>query len=232
MDAMPNRGLTPAQRESFEENGFLAIEQLLDDDDLAPLEAEYEALLDRLAHSLKRSGDIPSAYGELAFAERFCRILEHVPGLHRHFNISLPLINGPVDPQDFDMHRGPAVFGLLRNAKILDAVESILGPEIVSCPVQQMRMKPPERRIAGDLSAHSNVGRTTWHQDIVALLPDADDSRILTCWVAITDASEENGCLVSDPGQSPYRGRWFIAPMKSWPRSRAYRPGCWRTARR
>jgi ectoine hydroxylase-related dioxygenase (phytanoyl-CoA dioxygenase family) len=47
---------------------------------------------------------------------------------------------------------------------------------------------------------NSNVGHTTWHQDIVALLPDADETTIVTVWVALTDASIENGCLVSVPG--------------------------------
>ena len=38
------------------------------------------------------------------------------------------------------------------------------------------------------LRLHSNIGMTTWHQDIVALLPDADDTRIVTVWVPLTDA--------------------------------------------
>ncbi len=34
----------------------------------------------------------------------------------------------------------------------------------------------------------------------MALLPEADDTQQLTVWVAVTEASEENGCLVSVPG--------------------------------
>ncbi|MGI9483184.1 MAG: phytanoyl-CoA dioxygenase family protein [Hyphomicrobiales bacterium] len=98
------------------------------------------------------------------------------------------------------MHSGPAVFGLLRNPKILNVVESVVGPEIYTSPVQQMRMKPPEKTLSGNNAMHSNVGKTTWHQDIVALLPEADDTFVLTVWVAITEASEKNGCLVSVPG--------------------------------
>ena len=39
---------------------------------------------------------------------------------------------------------GPAVFALLRNQAILDAVESLIGPEIYANPVQHVRIKPPE----------------------------------------------------------------------------------------
>ena len=34
------------------------------------------------------------------------------------------------------MHSGPAVFDLLRHPAILDVVESVIGPEIASNPVQ------------------------------------------------------------------------------------------------
>ncbi len=192
--------LSQAQLDSLEENGFLAIETLLDDDDLRPIEEEYDALLDKVAQELFKAGEIPALFDDLPFGQRFAQALASYPDLHRFFNVSLPLINGPVDPDSYHTHAGPAVLGLIRNPKILDVVESVIGPEIYSSPVQQMRMKPPVRRVADDLQAHSNVGATTWHQDIVALLPEADDTHQLTVWVAITEASEENGCLVSVPG--------------------------------
>lgn len=194
------RILADDQYAAFEENGFLAIDGVLDDADLAPLEAEYATLLDRIAIDLCACGQIPSPFEELPFGERFGKVLEHHGDLHRHFNISLPLINGAVDPDNYDMHSGPAVFDLLRNPRILDIVEGFLGPEIYSNPVQQMRMKPPERQLSEANAIHSNVGATTWHQDNVALLEEADATDILTVWVAVTDATVENGCLVSVPG--------------------------------
>ncbi|MCP4997715.1 MAG: phytanoyl-CoA dioxygenase family protein [Hyphomicrobiales bacterium] len=192
--------LNATQRASFEENGFLAIEELLDDADLAPLEAEYEALLGRIAADLYAQGEIPAVHDDLPFGLRFCRVLADYPDLHRHFNISLPLINGPVDPQTYHMHAGPAVFNVLRNDRILDLVEQFVGPEIHANPVQQMRMKPPEGQLSGSNAQHSNVGATTWHQDIVALLPEADDTQQITVWVAVTEATVENGCLIYVPG--------------------------------
>jgi ectoine hydroxylase-related dioxygenase (phytanoyl-CoA dioxygenase family) len=115
-------------------------------------------------------------------------------------NISLPLVNGEIDAERYHAHTGPAVFGLLRNPKVLDVVEAVIGPEIASSPVQQMRIKPPLAQLSAGNIAHSGVGNTTWHQDTVAVLPEADDTDQVTVWMAVTDADEENGCLVSIPG--------------------------------
>ena len=193
-------GLSEAQLKSFDENGFLAIDQLLNNEDLRPIEEEYQVLLGNVANELFKSGEISELYDEFSFGDRFSRILAQYNSLHRHFNISLPLINGDIDPTTYNMHAGPAVFKLMGHPKILEVVESIIGPEIYSSPVQQMRMKPPVAQVGGALKNHSNVGATTWHQDIVALLPEADDTQQLTVWLAITEATIENGCLVSVPG--------------------------------
>ena len=59
---------------------------------------------------------------------------------------------------------------------------------------------PPATALHDEVSGHSNVGATTWHQDIVALLEDADDTNQVTVWLAITEATIENGCLTSIAG--------------------------------
>ena len=193
-------GLSDEQRSSFETNGYLVIDRLLDDDDLRPLELEYEQLLNQVTRQLYDTGKISSTYEGLAFGERFARVLADYPDIHTFFNISLPLINGPVEAEHYHVHTGPAVFALLRNRKVLDVVECLIGPEIASSPVQQMRMKPPQQALASSNAEHSNVGLTTWHQDIVAILPEADETKQLTVWIAIREANEETGCLVSAPG--------------------------------
>lgn len=188
--------LTAAQLNAYEENGFLVVDSLLDETSLRPLEDEYAALLDHHARRLHATGKIPSLFESLEFGARFAQILDYVPELHVHFNISLPLDNERnFDVENFQMHAGPAVFFLLRQRKILDVVESVIGEEIYSNPVQQMRMKPPARELRTEHLLHSNVGQTVWHQDMNALLPEADDTSMLTVWVALTEATEQNGCL-------------------------------------
>ena len=191
--------LCDEQLAEFEENGFLVLEHLLDDADLEPLEREYEALLDATCRKLFRQGRIESTFETCDFTERFARIITACPDCVEGFNISLPLINGAIDPETYHAHFGPAVFWLQCNDKILDVVESVIGPEIASSPVQQMRIKPPQSSIGDENQAHSNVGVTTWHQDTVAVLPEADATEQLTVWVAVTDADRDNGCLVSIP---------------------------------
>ncbi len=193
-------GLTPEQLAAFERDGFLVVDELLADDDLAPVHAEYEQVLDEQIARLLADRSLEERPTG-SFGDRYAAVLAADSEAHRWFNISLPLINGPVDPETYVMHLGPAVFDLLRHPAILDLVESVIGPEIESNPVQQMRMKPSEASLRDDsLRVHSNIGVTTWHQDIVALLPDADDTDIVTVWVALADAFVENGCLVSIPG--------------------------------
>lgn len=192
-------GLSEAQLEQFRRDGFLQVPGVLTDHDLAPITAEYDQLLDDQLDRLVVRG-VLEARPVGSFTQRYLAGQRVDPGFHRYFNISLPLINGRVVPDGYEVHNGKAVFDLLRHPGILDVVESVIGPEILSNPVQQMRIKPPVAGIDGDVALHSNVGSTTWHQDIVALLPEADDTPIVTVWVALSDADETNGCLVSIPG--------------------------------
>jgi len=192
--------LSSEQLESFRRDGYLVIERVLDDSDLEPLELEYDALLNDLAQRLFAQGEIVSTYGELDFAERFAKVVAQYPGCIDRMNISLPLVNSEIDAEQYRAHTGPAVFELLRNPKVLDVVESVIGPEIASSPVQQMRIKPPLTQLVGDNVAHSGVGNTTWHQDTVAVLDEAENTNQVTVWIAVTDADLENGCLVSIPG--------------------------------
>lgn len=192
--------LTDAQLAEFDERGFLVVEGVLADVDLEPLEREYAQLLDDRCRELVAQGRLESSLAELDFGTRFARTVAACPDCIDAFNISLPLINGAVDPATYRAHFGPALFHLQRNDRILDLVEAIIGPEIESSPVQQMRIKPPQTAVGEANVAHSNVGITTWHQDTVAVLPEADATEQLTVWIAVTDADRENGCLVSIPG--------------------------------
>ena len=74
-----------------------------------------------------------------------------------------------------------------RNSKILDAVESLLGPDL-KLYQDQLFMKPPK------------VGsRQRYHQDM-PLGFRIDPSDMVSCWAALTDATIENGCLWMLPG--------------------------------
>jgi hypothetical protein len=115
----------------------------------------------------------------------------------QYFDFSLPQANVR---EDTPMWVGPAVFRMLRNEKLLDAVESLIGPEIYSNPVQHVRLKPPEALTPKNEEGRVQLGKTPVHQDNGVVLPEADETEILTVWFPLTDAYVENGCLCVWPG--------------------------------
>ena len=188
-------GLTTEQLHRFREDGYLVVEDLLGEADLAGVEAEYRRVLDRAAAGLVAEGRLKPLRGN-TFSDRYVEAVEQLDdmyALYQHLDISLPMT------ADLDwshtLHTGPEVFGLLTHPRLLDVVESVIGGEIYSNPVQHARIKPPRRRLP-DIATDANIAATLWHQDSAVINPEADDTDMLTVWLAVTDATVENGCLV------------------------------------
>jgi phytanoyl-CoA hydroxylase len=187
------RILTSAQRRHFDEEGYVVVENVLDPiRDVGPVMAEYAELLDSIAVSLVAEGLLTSTYREMPFAARLIRICrESGRNFPQEFDISLPQTG---THRDTPIHVGPAVFRLLTTPRLLDLVEDLMGPEIYSNPVQHIRMKLPKCAVAQ--GGHSGlVSQIPWHQDSGVLLPEADQSTILTVWFPLNEATVENGCL-------------------------------------
>lgn len=208
---MANGTLTAAQCEQFVHEGYLVVQDVLDPErDIAPVLTEYAQILDRLAADLYADGALSSLSSELAFGDRLIRVWQETGRGHaQRFDICLP---SKGIRKDTPIHLGPAVFDVLTNERLLDAVESIVGPEIYSNPVEHIRLKLPQEVLSKTARATDNTGsvtgRTPWHQDTGVLLPEADRSRILTVWIPLNSATAENGCLQVVPGS--HRGD--IAP--------------------
>lgn len=92
------------------------------------------------------------------------------------------------------MHIGPAVFSMATHKNILDMVEQLIGPEITSNPIQHVRIKPPQNAVPKSEN-RAHIIATDWHQDMGVTMPEADQTEFVTVWLAITDATIENGCL-------------------------------------
>jgi len=75
---------------------------------------------------------------------------------------------------------------LMRNARILDAVEDLIGPDIL-CWNSIFWIK----------EAHS-ASYVSWHQDLKYWGLDCDD--LVTAWVALSPATVESGCMRVLPG--------------------------------
>ena len=80
----------------------------------------------------------------------------------------------------------PVLDQVCHNSKILDAVESIIGKDILVGGTT-LFIKDPD-----------NKGFVSWHQD--AKYIGFEPHNWVTAWLAITNANEENGCMRMCPG--------------------------------
>lgn len=195
--------LSQDQINHFNQKGYLIVENVLADDDIAEIRAEYEAILDREAPRLVANGQLTRAYSNLPFEERYTKILyelEDMYAIYQYLDISLPLLQDM--PKDASLNAGTAVFkNLLTHPHILDIAETILDTaELYSNPVQHTRIKPPVAALPKSSVIDSNVAKTGWHQDEAVLTDDATETNMLTVWVAMTDANVQNGCMMCVEG--------------------------------
>ncbi len=75
---------------------------------------------------------------------------------------------------------------LVHHPKILDAIEDILGPNLL-CWTTNFFIKEPQ-----------SAGFVSWHQDAFYWGLSKDD--VVTAWVALTPANLQNGCMKFLPG--------------------------------
>lgn len=193
--------LTEVQLEQFEQDGFLVIENLLSEDELQAMWDEYSDALNRAAVDMFAQGRISNVYADLPFDQRYVAIAAEDPTVFEYLNISMPFIDERyIQGQHAHVHTGEQVFKLITHPKILDVIESVIGSEIYSNPIQHIRMKLPRKDLSHWNKTHSYFGRTLWHQDQAAVTKDAVDNDMVTLWLAMTDALVENGCLVAMAG--------------------------------
>lgn len=190
--------ITPALKAQFERDGFLVVNDILSDADLQVITADYAAKLDEMATAWQAEGKVADTCAGLPFGERLTKLAGAAKiDWSKPLDISLPQAN--VKP-DTPIHTSKAIFDLIVNPRLLDVVEEFVGPEIYSNPIQHTRIKPPERLLAPEALKNGLAARVGWHQDQGVATTEQDEVPVLTVWLAITDASEENGCLCVVPG--------------------------------
>lgn len=192
--------LSEAQLDRFRQDGYLVVEGVLPHQDLSAVWKEYGAILDTVTRHLVEQGELEDRPRASTFEDLYLSVIGEVDDMYdvyQHLDVSLPLVE-PFD-ESATMNAGPAVFGLLTHERVLDLVEAVIGPEIYSNPVQHTRIKPPATVLPRG-ATDANIARTMWHQDRAVLEAEAAESNILTVWLAITDATIDNGCLTAVPG--------------------------------
>jgi phytanoyl-CoA hydroxylase len=183
--------LNKSEVDLFRKQGYLVVENLLDEAALKSVREEYSILMDALYGEWQKEGKVPEPTTDMGFWEKLDHCYRGGFDWYQPFDISLP--HGGI-ADNTPMHFGPAVFAMATHKNILDCVETLIGPEISSNPIQHVRIKPPQRAVdASESRAH--VIATDWHQDQGVTLDEADNTTFVTVWLAITDATIENGCL-------------------------------------
>ncbi len=172
--------LSTAQAEHFWSNGFLIVKGLLDEEELALLRQRTEWVASGAATHVpgERLQVEPRVTQGEAKADNFADSLRKMSHL-------------AFADEVFQAHA--------RNPKVLDVIESLLGPDL-KLYQDQLFMKPP--RIGS---------RQPYHQD-QPLGFHIDPPDMVTCWAALDPAKIENGCLWMLPGTH----RYDHIPREQW----------------
>lgn len=175
--------LSGVQIDEFRVQGVLHVPGALTAVDLQPVIDELSRVVDDGARALKEQGEIEDLCADAPFERRVGLIYAQSPKITSGLDIM--------------HHRGEAMFRFLGNPRLLDLLEGLLGPEITCNPIQHVRAKPPDR-----FEPHSGPSfhMAPWHQDAAVMMPEAEGSEVITCWLPLGDATAEMGCMEVLPG--------------------------------
>jgi hypothetical protein len=154
----PFRVLTPDQARSYDEQGFIVLDDAISPDDLTPIVAEidpFEETMEQLLQGLEGGKLFIARSGEITFTTH----------LVTRSSMLRDFVGGP----------------LLR-----DLVADLIGPDV---------------RLYWDQAVYKKPGTEApfpWHQDNGYAF--VEPQQYLTCWIALTDATEDNGCPWVVPG--------------------------------
>ena len=160
--------LNDSQIATFKEEGYLIIEDLFTEDDLCPVEDEFSAVIEAQAQQLYKAGRVSALYENESFERRLAKITAEAPEAASALQTRA--------------HKDERLFQFMKHPKILDQVESLVGPDILCHPSYNIHPRLPG-------------GYTTPHQDAGFYLPDGDETLILACLIPLVDTTPENGCL-------------------------------------
>ncbi len=184
-------------KEHFDEHGYAVVEGVLDDAIIADLEADYLDLINRHAPQWLAEGRIPELFEDLPLYERFGTIVSYLDELeYRWFDIAFPQAKTPTNKLP---NFSRPVFDLLTHPNVLNYIEALIGGEILANPIHHIRIKPQETILKAE-KPNGLTKATGWHQDQGVAREVADDTDMITAWIAISDATVENGCLSVVPG--------------------------------
>ena len=180
----------------LKENGFIIVKNVLNfQKDLKPILNDMEFVMDCLIQKFA-----PKKYRNKLLTYDFNKKYTYVSKLNiydldQYFNTRLPRDHVKKDSDYFASH---SLWNLITHQKILDVVENILGSEILCSPVQNTRIKQPEKKLPKGSIYDGLSGRTPWHQDAAVLTTHGQKfCDMVTVWIPFTKTTKKNGCMIT-----------------------------------
>ncbi|MDC3280198.1 phytanoyl-CoA dioxygenase family protein [bacterium] len=180
----------------LEKHGYLKIKNVLNFDyDLKPILNDMEFVMNELIIKFV-SKKLRQKVLKYDFKKKYTYISKlEIHDLDQYFNTRLPRDHVKKDSDYFATN---SLWNLINNKKILNVVEKILGPEILSNPVQNTRIKQPEKKLQKKSIFNGLSGRTPWHQDAAVLSKKGQRlTDMVTVWIPFTRTTIKNGCMIT-----------------------------------
>ena len=173
--------LTESQIQEFHEKGYLRAGKVLTDD-------EVEALRERLDRVMDENGEAqPELLRNLAGADLYATGDDEEDD--DHMPTGVKMFASRVVVQIVNIWEADSLFNAhIYNPKITAMVAQLCNTDTLRVWHDQIQYKPP------------HIGaKTGWHQDYPAW-PILEPGDLVSAWVALDDATVENGCMSMVPG--------------------------------
>jgi phytanoyl-CoA hydroxylase len=171
---LPNSILTDAQRQEYEDNGFIVIKGCVSEDKI-----------DRWANRFREICEKPAIRPVSMTVMRDIALAKKLTGTDTT-NMNSEQVTTKV--QDFQDE--PVLFEYCQDPVILKYVEAFCGPKIVASHTMVIN-KPTDLGMG--------TSRHPLHQDLL-YFPFRPADRICAAWTAMEKVTRENGCLIAVPG--------------------------------
>ena len=157
--------------ESFHNQGFAIIHDVLEDSCLEALKRDCEILVNTLARRRLEEGKLTDLFADSPFETRLIHLFENyldeVPTIFRS-----------------ELHL-EGFYLLFAHPRLLEIVEQVLGSEIRIYPNYSVRPKLPENKRTEVL----------WHQDAGYTSGNSEILRMVNVWTPLVPVNRRNGCM-------------------------------------
>jgi len=164
--------LSPEQIHQFEEDGYLVLDNVFPEETRQVVIDAISKDLDTKAKKAVVDGKLKHDYSQYDFEHRLAKINDE------NSRIASSMWDAQVVLPEF--------FDLIKSDNVVDIAEQLCkSDEIIASSVYRLRPKVPKHPFSA----------VPWHQDSGYFEPHCDNELILTVWLPLVDATEENGCM-------------------------------------